>query len=56
MKRACIDQETLASYLGTNQTTISRYVNGDFTPDYNRLGKIAKILNCTVDDFYYKEY
>ena len=56
MKRACVNQKELAEYLGTNQVTISRYVNGDFTPDYNRLGEIARILNCTVDDFYYKEY
>ena len=56
MKRACVDQETLATRLGTHQVVISRYVNGDFTPDYVRLGEIAKILNCSVDDFYYKEY
>ena len=56
MRRAHVNQEELAKCLGTNQITISRYVNGDFTPDYNRLGKIAKILNCSVDDFYYKEY
>lgn len=56
MKRACVDQAQLAEYLGTHQVVISRYVNGDYTPDYNRLGEIAKILNCSVDDFYYKEY
>lgn len=56
MNRNRITQEKLSEELNTTQAMISRYVRGETIPSAIMLRKIAKILNCSMDDFFYKEY
>lgn len=56
MNRNRITQEKLSEELNTTQAMISRYVRGETIPSAITLRKIAKILNCSMDDFFYKEY
>lgn len=56
MSRKYITQEQLANELNTSQVMISRYVRGESVPSAIVLRKIAKILNCSMDDFFYKQY
>lgn len=56
MNRNRVTQEQLSESLNTTQAMISRYVRGETIPSVIVLRKIAKILNCSMDDFFYKEY
>ena len=56
MKRKWITQEQLAEQLNTTQAMISRYVRGETMPSVLMVRKIAKALECSIDDFFYKEY
>lgn len=56
MGRQGIGQEQLADMVGTSQTMISRYVGGGVIPSAIVLRKIAKALDCSMDDFFYKDY
>lgn len=56
MGRRGIGQEELADMIGTSQTMISHYVSGRSIPSVMVLRKIAKILNCSMDDFFYRNY
>lgn len=56
MKRKFITQEQLAELLGTSQTMISRYMNGQCLPSVLIVRKIAKILDCSMDELFYQEY
>lgn len=56
MGRNKITQEMLADEINISRTMISRYVRGESVPSAIVLRKIAKILNCSMDDFFYKQY
>lgn len=56
LNRKHITQEELAERIGTTQPMISRYVNGSVLPSYFTLYKIAEVLECSIDDFYYKKF
>jgi putative transcriptional regulator len=56
MKRKFITQEQLAELLGMTQTMISRYINGKALPSVLVVRKIAKILDCSMDELFYQEY
>lgn len=56
MGRNEITQEELADIINTSQVMISRYVRGENIPSAIVLRKMAKALNCSMDDFFYKEY
>lgn len=56
MGRRGIGQEELAVMIGTSQTMISHYVSGKFMPNAIVLRKIAKALNYSMDDFFYRDY
>ena len=56
MGRRRISQEELAEAIGTTQALISRYVRGENIPSVIAARKIAKVLNCSIDDLFYKEY
>ena len=56
MNRKCISQEELAKRIDTSQTMVNHYVNGRCIPNALVLRKIAKALNCSMDDFFYKKY
>lgn len=47
-------QEDLAEMTGIQRTQLSNYMNGKNSPSYYNAGKIAKALDCSLDDFRYK--
>ena len=56
MSRNHITQYQLAELTNTSQVMISRYVRGESVPSAIVLRRIAKILNCSMDDFFYRQY
>lgn len=50
MFRRHITQEELTKKTGITQCMISRYVNGISIPTFINVDKIARALNCSVDD------
>lgn len=55
MKHRGMTQEELAEAVGTSQTMITRYINGHCVPSVVMLAKLARALNCSVDEFLYKD-
>lgn len=49
-KRNIYFQKEWAEELGLSEITISRYMNGERTPDAYTIFKIAKILDWPVED------
>lgn len=49
-KRLNMSQADLAEKLGTSVPTVSRYENGERSPDLETAVRIAKALGCKVDD------
>lgn len=45
-----ISQEELTKRLHVERSTIAKWENGTY-PRASKLESIAKVLNCTVDDF-----
>lgn len=56
MKARYITQEELAIKANLTQAMISRYVSGKAIPSATVLNKIAKVLRCSMDDFFNKNY
>ena len=56
MSRAHIDQEELANRLGVTRITVNRWLNGHTIPNALMLKKISIALNCSLDEFFYKNY
>lgn len=56
MKRNWTTQEELAKKVNITQAMISRYVTGEAIPNALTLNKISKALNCSMDDFFNKNY
>ena len=56
MNRKWVTQEQLANQINTSQVMISRYVRGETIPSVIVLRKMAKALECSMDDFFYREY
>lgn len=48
--RRGMTQESLAEYLNTTKTTISKWENASLYPDITMLPKLAKVFNISVDD------
>ncbi len=48
-KNKHISQSEMAEMLGVSQRTISHYENGTCEPNINCLGKIADILETSID-------
>lgn len=46
-------QVELAEKTGIQRNAISQYVNGKTCPTYAKLVKLARALNCSLDDFRY---
>lgn len=51
-KRHYLTQSQLAQLTGIGETYISRYENGKVYPTVENLWKIAKAIECKVDDLY----
>lgn len=47
-----ITQYELAKRLGYSQSNISKYENGDLGIDANFLIKIARVMDCSVEEIY----
>jgi DNA-binding XRE family transcriptional regulator len=46
-------QQDLSGKLGVTKQTMSLWANGKATPTLETVFKIAKLLDCKVDDLYY---
>ena len=53
MYRKGVTQEELSFLTGITQTTISKYITGRACPSFYRVDKIAKALDCSIDDLRY---
>lgn len=51
-KRGC-NQQQLSVRTGVSQPSISNYVTGRRMPSFYIIDKIAKVLNCSVDELRY---
>ena len=49
-----ISQAELAEKIGVSQVAISNYLTGKRTPNLYVLDKIAKALDCSLDEFTYR--
>ena len=56
MGRKGYTQDRLAEETKMTQTMISRYIRGLAIPSALVLRKMAKVLDCSMDDFFYKNY
>ncbi len=54
-KEKGISQEELAVKLEVNQTAVSQWERGVYCPSCEKLPKIAKILDCSIDELFEKE-
>jgi transcriptional regulator with XRE-family HTH domain len=48
-----MSQKELSSETGISEQMLSRYINGKSTPSFYIVDKIAKVLNCSTDEFRY---
>lgn len=44
-------EEEIATYLGIQKKAYKRYESGDREPSIDKLYKLGKYYNCTIDDF-----
>ena len=56
MDRKRLTQEELAERIGVTRLTINKYLNGQSNPSHWVVRDMAKVLGCSVEDFYYKRY
>lgn len=56
MKRKYISQEQLAELVGISRIMINKYMNGKALPSILIVRKIAKVLDCSMDDLFYRNY
>ena len=50
LTEAGLTQQQVADALGLDRSAIAQYEMGDSTPNFNRISKICKILNLSVED------
>lgn len=49
----CINQKELSERTGIPEATISRYITGENIPSFLKVEKIARVLNCSLDELRY---
>ena len=49
-----MDQKDLSKKTGISETMISRYMNGLSNPGFFVVDKIARALDCSMDDLRYR--
>ena len=54
MERRGLTQGELADRTGSSQVAISNYIRGKTTPSSYTVDKIAKALNCSIDELTYR--
>ena len=47
-----MSKKEVAQRLGVSQVVLSRWINGHANPSLENAFKLAKILNCKVDDLF----
>lgn len=45
-------QLKLSEHLGVDRSTIAKWESGEAMPTADKLPRIAKILNCKIDDLF----
>ena len=55
IRRSGITQRDLSELTGISEIMLSNYCNGNNTPSFYNLDKIARALNCSVDEFRFFE-
>lgn len=53
MKLKYVTQQELSEMTGISRYLISNYINGKTSPSFLNIDKIARALECSVDDFRY---
>jgi DNA-binding XRE family transcriptional regulator len=56
MGRRGYTQETLAEAVSITQAMLSRYMTGESVPSAMILRRMAKVLNYSMDEFFYKNH
>lgn len=56
LKRSGINQYELARKIGVSTTMVNHYVNGRNIPSVYMLRRISRVLECSMDDLYPREY
>lgn len=51
-KKAGLTQQELADRIAVDRTAITHWEAGEFKPRSERLPQLAKVLNCTIDEFF----
>ena len=51
-KRKKLTQSELASMIGVSQQAVARWEKGDSSPTSNKLPKLARALNCKIEELY----
>ena len=54
MRRKGIMQSELSELTGITQASISQYINGRKSPSFYTVDKIARALDCSIEDLRYK--
>ena len=54
MERRGMTQGELAERINSSQVTVSKYMCGKNTPSVFMVNKIAKALNCSIDELTYR--
>lgn len=49
-QRAGLKQTDIAHTLSVSQQAVAKWESGESMPQADKLSKLAKILNCTIDD------
>lgn len=53
--KAGLTQKALAEALNISQGAVTNWERGKTLPSSDKLPKLTKVLNCTLDDLYEKE-
>lgn len=53
--KAGLSQIELSRIMGVAQPTVSDWESEKISPSSDKLPKLTKVLNCTLDDLYEKE-
>ena len=54
IKKNNISQSELAEEIGVSRQVIAQYLTGGSLPSFVTIKKLSLALNCSVEDFYYK--
>ena len=53
LDESCMSQKELATKLGISESTLSRYINGNYMPNLLTVVNLMNVLECEFDDLVY---